>query len=85
MERYLGVREGDEIVVAGRRGELRRARPPGLAALLGAIVLGLVAIAVLGPRDPIGRRPGQDAPAAAHLQRMEETLAKWDLRGARRE
>lgn len=54
-------------------------------ALLGAIVLGLVGISGLGPAEPLWRPRGQDAPAAAHLQRMEEALARQDFRKAHQE
>ncbi len=85
MESHLGVRKGEKNIAAAWRGERRWPRPSERAALLGAILLGLVVISVLGPRDPIWRPLGHDAPAAAHLDRMEEALAQQDLRGARRE
>lgn len=81
----MHVREGGGTAGAERPRGIRWPRPSGRAWLLGALVLGFVALALLGPRDPAWRPLGQDGPAAGHLQRMAEALARQDLEGARRE
>jgi hypothetical protein len=87
MESYLriGVGDSSEAIERAGRGEGGRPQPWRQAGFLGAIVLSLVAIAALGPGDPSWRPLNQDTPAAAHLHRMDEALARNDLQVARRE
>ena len=85
MGRELEARRGDPTIEGAWRGRLRWPWPPGEAALLGVIVLGILAISVLGPTEPIWRPAGQDTPTTVHLRRMEEALAQQDFGGARRE
>ncbi len=84
MQRSIGLKDFSGVALAEGA---RRARPRRLFAhivVATALILGILALAKLATNDVKGGPVGSGTPWAAHIQKMDEALARKDIGGAER-